>query len=176
MAKDKKVNAVILEVFLFLLFFIAGFLASTITGFSFYSENGVKNVLQEQKPIAQEVVEKPMPGDWVRKDKIKVYDDKVVLDIKKAEWSEFTNTHSMEPLLGMNANGIELKPGSEAEVNIGDVVAYNSSIGTVIHRVIKKDVDENGTYFILKGDNNEQEDSGRVRFEDIERVLVGVIY
>lgn len=176
MAKDKKVNSAILQVFLFLLFFLAGFFASTITGFSFYSENGVKNVLQEQKPIAQEVVEKPMPGDWVRKDKIKVYDDKVVLDIKSAEWSEFTDTHSMEPLLGTNANGIELKPASEAEVNIGDVVAYNSSIGTVIHRVVKKDVDENGTYFILKGDNNEQEDSGKVRFEDIERVLIGVIY
>jgi signal peptidase I len=112
----------------------------------------------------------------VRKDKIKVYDDKVVLDIKKAEWSEFTNTHSMEPLLGMNANGIELKPLSEAEVNIGDVVAYNSSIGIVIHRVVKKDNDDNGTYFILKGDNNEQEDFGKIRFKDIERVLVGVIY
>lgn len=176
MTKDRRLNSAILQVFLLLLFFLAGFLANTITGFSFYSEESVKNVLQEQKPISSELIEKPMPGDWVRKDKIKVYDDKVVLDIKKAEWSEFTNTHSMEPLLGVNANGIELKPASSAEVNVGDIVAYNSSIGTIIHRVIKKDVDENGTYFIMKGDNNSQEDSERIRFEDIERVLVGVIY
>lgn len=173
--RKDNINTVIVDVFLFLLFFTAGFLASSITGYSVF-DDGVKNIIKEkQQPVAGSV-EKAIPGDWVRKDRIKVYDDRVVLDIKNAEWSEFTNTHSMEPLLGVSVNGLEIKPRTEAEVNIGDVVAYNSSIGAIIHRVVKKGADEEGVYFILKGDNNEREDIGKVRFKDIERVLIGVIY
>ena len=33
-----------------------------------------------------------------------------------------------------------------------------------------------GIYFILKGDNNPEQDPGRVRFKQIKRVLIGVIY
>ena len=41
--------------------------------------------------------------------------------------------------------------------------------------VIEKGIDEDGIYFITKGDNNSITD-GKIRFEDIEYITVGVIW
>jgi hypothetical protein len=69
-------------------------------------------------------------------------------------------------------------PHSADEIKVGDIVSYQSDLaeGTIIHRVIYKGQDEQGTYFIMKGDNLPTSDPGRVRFSQIERVVVGIIY
>ena len=46
----------------------------------------------------------------------------------------------------------------------------------VIHRIAEISNDEQGWYAIVKGDNNEAPDPERVRFEQIKKVLVGVLY
>jgi hypothetical protein len=46
---------------------------------------------------------------------------------------------------------------------------------TIVHRVIDKGVDENGYWFVTKGDNNKQAD-GKVYWEDVKYVTIGVIY
>lgn len=120
----------------------------------------------------------PSPQDRISESQIHVMSDRIVIEIQGAKWSKFTDTKSMDPVLDSGANGIHIVPGSPDEIHVGDVVAYRSyyMAGTVIHRVVQKGEDEQGVYFILKGDNNPRADPGRVRFEQIERVLVAIIY
>jgi signal peptidase I len=84
----------------------------------------------------------------------------------------------MEPVLSATANAIEIIPKSADEIKVGDIVSYESDFttGTVIHRVIDKENDTQGTYFILKGDNNPEQDPGKIRFSQIRRVVVAIIY
>ena len=45
----------------------------------------------------------------------------------------------------------------------------------IVHRVVEKGIDEQGVYFITKGDNNNIDDC-KIRFKDIDTVLIAVIY
>lgn len=116
------------------------------------------------------------PQDHIAEDAIRVYDDRVVLLIDNPLWSSFTDTNSMDPLLDVGANGIEIIPENEEDIHLGDVISYNSGSGIVIHRVIEIDADEEGMYYVVKGDNNPIADNGKVRFEDIQGILVAVVY
>ncbi|MBW3022887.1 hypothetical protein KY308_02195 [Candidatus Woesearchaeota archaeon] len=118
------------------------------------------------------------PSDRISEDQIHVYDNKVVLDLEDATWSTFTPTHSMEPMISEKANGLEVKPKSFVELNVGDVISYKSELagGIVIHRITETGFDTEGWYAIVKGDNNSAQDPGKVRFSQINGVLVGVIY
>ena len=46
----------------------------------------------------------------------------------------------------------------------------------VIHRVKEIGKDIEGWYLKAKGDNNEREDPERIRFSQIDRVVVAIIY
>ncbi len=116
------------------------------------------------------------PSDWIKEDQIRVYDNQIVIDLQGAAWSTFADTNSMDPLLDKDANGIEVKPKTPADVNVGDVIAYNYQDSVIIHRVIDKAEDSDGTYFTAKGDNNADADPTKVRFAQIEGVLVGILY
>ena len=118
------------------------------------------------------------PSQRIAENSIHVFSDKVVLDIQNATWASFTPTHSMEPFISDKSYGLELKPKSPSELKVGDVISYSSDFtsGLVIHRIIKTGFDEQGWYAIVKGDNNAEQDPGKVRLEKINGVLVGVIY
>lgn len=117
------------------------------------------------------------PQDRITEDAIRVYDDRVVLLIDNPLWSSFTDTNSMDPLLDIGANGIEIIPESEENIHLGDVISYKNEEGNiVIHRVIEIGADKEGIYYIVKGDNNPIADQEKVRFEDIQGILVAVVY
>jgi signal peptidase I len=118
------------------------------------------------------------PTDRIDEDQIIVTNEKVVLNIKGAEWASFTDTNSMDPVIDEGAHAIEIIPTSEDDVQIGDIIAYKSEYaeGTIIHRIVFKGQDDKGTYFVLKGDNNPINDPGKIRFEQIKRVVVAIIY
>lgn len=122
--------------------------------------------------------EKPSPFNWIPERDISVQKDKVIIEIKNAQWSKFTNTNSMDPVLDNGANAIQIVPSSETDIHIGDIVSYQSKYaeGTIIHRVIEIGYDKEGWYVIMKGDNNPRQDPGKVRFSQIKRVLVAIIY
>lgn len=122
--------------------------------------------------------EKASPKDRVSESQIKVYDDRIVLDIAHAQWATFTDTNSMDPVIDAGANAIQLVPTIEEEIQVGDIISYyNKDIkGTVIHRVIKIGHDADGWYAIVQGDNNAAPDPDRVRFDDIQRVLIAIVY
>jgi len=116
------------------------------------------------------------PSDWINEKQIKVYQNKVILDLKNPSWASFTDTNSMDPFLDENSNAIEIKPSSPEQINPGDIISYKTKYGIVVHRVIEKGEDEKGIYYLVKGDNNQFRDPFKVRFSDIKGVIVAIIY
>lgn len=143
------------------------------------------DVLEEfekiEKLFAENVKEdkdKNSPHDWIKTEQISVYNDEVIIKIKNPEWAIFTDTKSMDPVIDSTANALEIIPKSEKDIHIGDIVAYKSEYkeGIITHRVVDIGYDAFGWYAGLKGDNNDYIDPGKVRFEQIKRVVVAVIY
>jgi hypothetical protein len=122
--------------------------------------------------------EKLSPSDRIKENQVHVFDDKIVLDVAGASWASFVDTNSMDPLFDAGANSLELPPKSPDDVKVGDVVSYRSQEtgDLIIHRVIAVGSDEDGVFYTLRGDNNGIADPGRVRFEDIHGVVVGILY
>lgn len=122
--------------------------------------------------------EKFSPKDRIKSSQIAVYDGMVVLNITNAEWAEYTNTNSMDPLIDDGASGIEVVPESEDDLVVGDIIVYRPewTSGLVVHRIVEIGEDEQGKYFLTKGDNSDSADPEKVRFNQIESVLVGIIY
>ena len=115
------------------------------------------------------------PSDWVAEDDIIVLRDRIILKIGNATLSNYAATGSMKPLFDIGANGIRVVPDSEEDINIGDIVSFRFSGRLVVHRVVKKGVDENGVYFVTRGDNGLIDD-GKIRFNEIEYVTIGIIW
>lgn len=161
-----------LKVFIVGLVFALGFLSSNI-----YAD--INPELQPEQPLTDgRTDQRASPSDWIKENQIMVFNSQVVLDLKNAEWATFTDTHSMEPVLSARANAIEVRPKSTDDIQVGDIISYESEYadGIIIHRVIEKNEDEQGVYFILKGDNNPYPDPGKIRFEQIQRVVVAIVY
>ena len=110
------------------------------------------------------------PGNWVQENQIKVYSDKVILNIPNATWAEFTNTNSMDPFLDETANALEVYPANPDSINLGDIISYHTSYG------IQKGRDENGIYYLVKGDNNRFPDPYKIRYRDVRGVVVAIVY
>ncbi|MFC1690893.1 signal peptidase I [Nanoarchaeota archaeon] len=171
--RELRITAVISLIFMFAM----GWLANAV-----YIE--YNSSLETEEPfsfnslIGFESPERYSPADHISEDQIHVFNDKIIIDLTNAEWSTFTDTNSMDPLFDSGANGLEIIPETPDEIKVGDVVSYHSEIanGLVIHRVIEKDIDEQGVYFILKGDNNKTPDPEKVRFKDVSGIMVGILY
>ena len=137
---------------------------------------GVLSLTEKQIPSGLMVgKEISSPSDWVKENQIKVYPDSVILNIPQSSWASFTDTNSMDPFIDAGANAIQIKP-LPGQVGVGDVIAYHSTSGTIIHRVIERGIDENGIFYLVKGDNNASPDSMKVRDNDIVGVVVAVVY
>ena len=122
--------------------------------------------------------ERPSSGDHTSLDKIMVYDDFAVINISGLSLAQYEDTNSMDPIIDSEANGLEVIPREE-DLDIGDIVAYRSNKidGLIVHRIVGNGTDENGVkYYILKGDNNSKPDPEQVYFDQIEYLLVGVLW
>ena len=118
------------------------------------------------------------PADRIDETNILIYEDRIVIKIDHATWAQYTNTNSMDGFLDDGTIGIEIKPESELDLQVGDVISYESdwNESLVAHRIIDLGYDTNGWYAITKGDNVSFADPGKVRFENVRYVLVGVLY
>ncbi len=128
--------------------------------------------------LSDKAVERLSPCDHIREGQILVTDNGVLIDLKGAEWATFTDTNSMDPIIDAGANAIEFVPDSEDEICIGDIASYvpSGGDGAIIHRVVETGYDSDGWYAIFKGDNLPYRDPERVRFTQIQRVVVAIIY
>jgi hypothetical protein len=115
------------------------------------------------------------PSDWIKEEDIIVLDDRIILRIEGASLSSYADSGSMVPVFDKGANGIRAVPLSADSIDVGDIVSFRIGDVLVVHRVVEKSVDKDGVYFLVKGDANLVGD-GKIRFEDIEYVTVGVLY
>lgn len=116
-----------------------------------------------------------LPKDKVTDNQISFENGKVVIDIEDPVFSKYEDSESMLPVLGKGATGVGYKPSSADDVQVGDIVSFRRDGKVIVHRVVEIGEDDLGMYFITKGDNNNVED-GKIRFEQIDSVLVTIIY
>lgn len=116
------------------------------------------------------------PADRIKINDIELSNDKITINLDNAVLAEFEDTNSMDPVLDDGTTAIEIIPEKESELIIGDIIVYESDYGDIIHRIDEISSDDQGTYFVMKGDNNYDSDPYRVRFNQIKYVLVGVLY
>ena len=93
--------------------------------------------------------------------------------------AEYENTDSMLPILDKGSMGIQILVDDNTNLVLGDIVSYRPKKDTsqiIVHRIIGVGIDNQGVYYILKGDNNKSPDPERVRRDQIQRVLVGVLW
>lgn len=129
-------------------------------------------------PGSEGSIEIASPFDRVKESQIKVYKDKIIIEVENAEWASFIDTNSMDPIIDKEANAIQIIPESYNDIHIGDIISYKSKYadGIFIHRVVEVGFDPDGWYCITKGDNNPEADPGKIRFSQISRVLIAIIY
>ncbi|MEK6973687.1 MAG: signal peptidase I [Nanoarchaeota archaeon] len=158
------------KIFSFLI--IASIFAFGIVASIVYSD-----IIKSGKELPLGSIKKDGPQDYIKENQILISDEGVMINIKNAEWSRYADTHSMEPVINANANGIEIVPKCE-NLRKGDIVVYESkqANGLIVHRIVDLAQDEEGAYFILKGDNNPMADPEKVRCSQIKYQVIGIIY
>ncbi|MCC7574073.1 hypothetical protein KO361_00575 [Candidatus Woesearchaeota archaeon] len=121
---------------------------------------------------------KPSPSNFFNTHQIRVYPDRVVLEAENIVWAGFEDTKSMLPIINKDSNALQIIPNCPEDIQLGDIVSYRSNYasGIIIHRVIHIDEDEQGIYFVLKGDNNPASDPGRIRCNQIDRKVIAILY
>jgi len=155
-----------------MLIFLFGFLSANLINFYFVYgelENPFSNI-----PFSVNNLENT-PSDLIHEDQIEVYPNKIIIHIENASISRYAATGSMKPVLDEYSNGIRVIPKSEEEIHVGDIITFEENNYLVVHRVIEKGIDEKGTYFITKGDNNTTPDE-KIRFKNVRYITVGIIW
>lgn len=141
----------------------------------------LKNIIEQNTETPRQITDerdKPSPKNFFNTEQIKVYKDRVILEQENILWAGFEDTKSMLPVINKDSNALQIVPNCPEDIQLGDIVSYRSNYadGIIIHRVIHIDEDEQGTYFVLKGDNNEASDPGKIRCNQIDRKVIAVIY
>ena len=156
----------------FICIFIAGWLSSVV-----YSN---LQDIQYEAPFTFTLKspELESPSDHIQENQIKVYQDRIEIDLENAMWARFTDTNSMDPLFDAEANTIEIQPEKPLDINVGDIISYTprNSDSLIVHRVVEIGYDNKGWYAVAKGDNLAQPDPEKIRFEQVHGILVAIIY
>ncbi len=123
-------------------------------------------------------VERASPSNWIEQEQIHLYRDKVVIEMQDPQWAVFADSNSMDPFIDTGAHALQVVPQSEDDLAVGDVISFSRAgeSKVIIHRIYEIGHDQDGWFATTKGDNNYAIDEGKVRFSQIHRVLVGVLY
>jgi|SRR3989344_6920920 len=163
-------SKILLITFLVISLFFTGFISYPI----------IESMLSEDLNIPlsfSETRELDSPSDWIKEEQITLSDNSVSVEINGAAIAKFANTNSMDPIIDEYSSGIEIKPEYPQQIKKGDIIVYDKGEDkNIIHRVVDIGSDEQGIYYLVKGDNNDVIDQVKVRFLDIKYVLVGVLY
>ena len=76
------------------------------------------------------------------------------------------NTNSMEPTIEVGDIVIIKKVKAE-KLNQGDVITFAQEGEVITHRITKIETEEKSTQYVTKGDNNNTEDTLKIKYEDI---------
>ena len=168
------------EIAKFLLFMwrwaILGFLIAILSVISLIDNSHIKesNCVKEQKiePVKKIIrTEAPFPR---MKGQVSVYDDKMCIN-GTFKTHNTLGTGSMSPVWLKHHTLVTIKP-TKSNVYIGDIITFHERNTTISHRIIDIKNDEEGRYYVTKGDNNKKKDNFKIRFENITGIAVGIIY
>ena len=123
--------------------------------------------------------EKSSPFDRINEEQIHVLEDRVIVELRNAERAMIADTNSMDPLIDKDSSVLQIVPDSPEDIHVGDIISYSPNYDkelVIIHRVVEIGKDEEGYYYKAKGDNSPWVDPGKIRFENVSRILVGVLY
>lgn len=122
--------------------------------------------------------ERDSPKERIDNNNIELHHDKVIIYLNDPRIARFADTNSMDPVLDTETKAIQIVPLSPEDIQQGDIITYYSTIAKtdIIHRVIETGYDDKGWYAILKGDNLARQDPEKVRFDQVKRVTIGLIY
>jgi len=149
------------------IFFLGFLLAINAFALFYIFTGGITGFAVNNGPIS--------PHDIIYAEDIIANNASVTIFIDNPILSRYESTGSMIPLISETATGVGVKPSSEKDVRVGDVVSFVEKGKLIVHRIVETGIDSEGTYFITKGDNNFGSDS-KVRYWQIESILVAIIY
>src|SRR5690606_19251510 len=107
-----------------------------------------------------------IPSDRITQENLFLTSEGLTILFENISLSYYADSGSMMPLLGPSAQGIRTVPKHQDEIEVGDIVSFEWEEKLLVHRVIEKGRDEQGVYFITKGDNAASPDE-KIRFEQI---------
>ncbi len=76
------------------------------------------------------------------------------------------DTNSMEPTINVG-DIVIVKKVKEDKLKQGDVITFTEEGEVITHRITKVETEEIGTQYVTKGDNNNTEDTFKIRYNDI---------
>ncbi len=116
------------------------------------------------------------PKHRISDNQVKVSPNNAIIEVKDLVLARFTKSGSMLPTITSDSLALEIVPISSEEIEVGDVISFLQDEKVIIHRVFEVGFDEDGWYAITKGDNLKTIDQEKVRFDMVQRVLVGILY
>jgi len=134
------------------------------------------------KPDEKYFTSNMMPCSRLSLKNLKIYEDNTAYFGERTIYVTHSIGYgSMRPYSDINITILYWKKQPTDKICVGDVISYKKSCvsndnSTIHHRIIAENKDENGTYYIAKGDNNPTQDGCKVRPQDIIGIDVGVIY
>jgi hypothetical protein len=151
-----------------------------VTGYTIKEKVFVPKFIEKEIYIEKKLIgeEKESPADRIKDSDLKVYGSFIRLNINDAFSRKYIDSNSMDPFIDEGTTTIEIRPKKEEEIKIGDIIAYSVEgySYAFVHRVNDIGTDHNGIYFITKGDNYFKVDPEKIRFGDIEGIIVGILY
>lgn len=167
--------------------FLIGYVVSGVSGSSSYHGSVVGSnyrTVVEQKIFRDSWFANAGVFDKVLPDLVN--DSSIILKPKSIVIEGDYNTHnvvgkSMLPTMG-NGYRVITKRYRGGPIRLGSIILFNSSqfhdelnVTNTAHRLVAEGIDDQGRYFITRGDNNEVRDKP-VREKDVYEIVVGVIY
>ncbi len=117
------------------------------------------------------------PQNRIDESQIRITNRSFSVIVNNPQWSRISDTKSMEPVLMWGANSVGIIPKDVTDIGEGDIISYQDVFNdTVIHRVMEVGYDEEGWFAVTKGDSNYYEDPFKVRFSQVRRILIAIIY
>ncbi|OIO41130.1 hypothetical protein CO154_02450 [Candidatus Pacearchaeota archaeon CG_4_9_14_3_um_filter_31_7] len=156
-----------------ILFVVLGFIIGIL--FIFIATNVNVNFNQEQPLSFFNLTERPSPYDRIKSEDITLEKDKIIIKVENPVLSSYAGTKSMDPTIDVNANGIEIKPATENDIHVGDIITFEKNNELIVHRVIEIGEDEQGWYCVTKGDNAPFSD-GKIRFNEIKYITLILVW
>jgi len=135
--------------------------------------------------IDPKLTEQNSPSDWTSIENMRIFGflgnliSVVPLDLSNRGLIiyDVANTNSMDPVFDDGSTIIAMSPESEEELVAGDIIAFD--VGEpypILHRIHSIGEDEEGWFCITKGDNIGHADNVKIRFDEINAVVIGVFY